>query len=44
MLKIPIAPEEVSKTTIVTSFGMFKFLCLPFGLRKTGNTFQRMMD
>ena len=25
-------------------FGMFKFLCLPFGLGNTGNKFKRMMD
>ena len=39
-----MASEDVPKTAIVTLFGMFEFLCLPFGLRNTGNTFQRMMD
>ena len=29
---------------IINPFGMFKFLCLPFGLWNTGNTFQRMID
>ena len=29
---------------IITPFGMFEFLCLPFGLRNVGYTFQRMMD
>ena len=42
--QIPIASEDVPKTAIVTSFGMFEFLHLPFGLRNTRNTFQRMMD
>ena len=39
-----MAEEDICKTAIVTPFGMFKFLRLPFGLRNAGNTFQRMMD
>ena len=35
---------DVPKTAIITPFGMFEFLCLPFGLRNAGNTFQGMMD
>ena len=42
--QIPMASEDIAKTTIITPFGMFKFLRLPFGLRNAGNTFQRMMD
>ena len=42
--QIPMACEDVPKTNIVTPFGMFKFLCLPFGLRNARNTFRRMMD
>ena len=36
--------DDIQKTAIIKVFGMFEFLCLPFGLRNTGNTFQRMMD
>ena len=36
--------DDIQKTAIITLFGMFEFLRLPFGLRNTGNTFQRMMD
>ena len=39
-----MAPEDLPKTAMVTPFGMFEFLCLPFGLRNAGITFQRMMD
>ena len=36
--------DDIQKTAIITPFGMFAFLLLPFGLRNAGNTFQRMMD
>ena len=36
--------DDIQKTAIITQFGMFDFLRLPFGLRNTGNTFQSMMD
>ena len=39
-----MADEDICKTAIITPFGMFEFLRLPFGLRNAGNTFQRIMD
>ena len=42
--QVPMAEEDICKTAIITLFGMFEFLRLPFGLRNPWNTFQRMMD
>lgn len=42
--QIPVAPKDVPKTSIMTLFGLYEFLHMPFGLRNAGETFQQLMD
>jgi Reverse transcriptase (RNA-dependent DNA polymerase) len=42
--QIPVAAADVSKTAVITPFGLFEYLRMPFGLCNAGQSFQRLMD
>jgi len=43
-LQVPLHPAAVPKTAIITPFGLFEFLRMPFGLKNAGMSFQQICD
>jgi hypothetical protein len=39
-----MAAQDIAKTAIITPFGLFEYLFMPFGLRNAAQTFKRFMD
>jgi hypothetical protein len=42
--QVPVAKEDIPKMAVVTPFGLFEFLVMPFRLKNASQSFQRMMD
>jgi hypothetical protein len=42
--QVPMAEKDIQKLAIITPFGLFEFLYMPYGLLNAAQAFQRLMD
>ena len=42
--QIPVRLQDMPNTAVITPFGLWEFVCMPFGLRSAGQSFQCFMD
>ena len=42
--QIPVAKEDILKTTFITKYGLYEFKTMPFGLKTAPQTYQRLME
>lgn len=43
-LQLPMHSDDIQKTAIITPWGLFEYVVMPFGLKNATQSFQRFMD